>query len=270
MNVVSVNIMGGLGNQLFQIAAAYNFSRVHGFKLEILKILNNGNRPVYWDSILKSLAPYLVTELPNFELHFHESLPTMYKPLPEDIKKNIYLHGYLQSSKYYCQDYKEEIKQLFRPRSPCLNILREKYKYLMDNRERVIVVHARRTDYLANQHLIDFHGPLDLDYYTRAIHKMANIIKSPIWLLTSDDNSFWDGVLKTRALEDVHIVNDSDEIIFALLQQFENYIISNSTFIWWAVWLSNSTNKVIAPNKWFGPTGPRQFDDIYEPEWERI
>jgi hypothetical protein len=62
---------------------------------------------------------------------------------------------------------------------------------------------------------------------------------------------------------------DSDIFTFTLLQEFYNYIMSNSTFIWWCIWLSNA-KKVIAPSQWFGPNGPKQFTDIYEKGWELI
>jgi len=67
------------------------------------------------------------------------------------------------------------------------------------------------------------------------------------------------------------ILSDHDEIqTFALLQQFDYFIMSNSTFIWWCVWLSSAPKHVIVPSKWFGPAGPAHYEDIYEPSWERI
>jgi len=60
MSIVSVNIMGGLGNQLFQIASAYAYAKKENGILQIIKITENGNRPVYWNTLLKKVESYLV------------------------------------------------------------------------------------------------------------------------------------------------------------------------------------------------------------------
>jgi len=269
MSIVSVNVMGGLGNQLFQIATAYAYARRTGGHLKLLHIQQNGDRPVYWNSILQKLNPYLVSSLPHFSVQWSEDLPTMYKELPP-LSSDIYLNGYYQSSKYYTESVKEEIKDLFKPSDALMTEVSDKYQYLLDNKDRVVIVHARRTDYLKNAHMVQFHGPLTVDYYERAIEKMKTVVADPIWVLTSDDNTFWNEVPLIASLSNVHLLNEGSDIhAFALLQQFQHFIMANSTFIWWCVWLSPA-KKVIAPSRWFGPIGPYPFEDIYEPEWERI
>ncbi len=270
---ISVNIMGGLGNQMFQLAAAYAYSKKYKCKLSILRNkLTYDKRPLYWDSILKKWENYLVDSIPNTLSMWNEQGATKYAPIPIAPTNGLYLKGYYQSSKYYYNDkIKSEIRQLMKPSIQLFEEVNNKYKYLIENKERVIVVHARRTDYLA---FADFHNPLSTDYYIQAIEKMITKVKNPIFLLTSDDNNYWNELKqvypKLNNYEQYILDNETDINSMTLLQQFSYYVMSNSTFIWWCVWLSYDTKHVIVPSKWFGPLGPQEYEDIYEESWERV
>lgn len=253
--IVSVNIMGGLGNQLFQIAAAYAYAKNENGTLQIVKKMNNGNRPVYWDTICRKLEPYLVSTISTLE-QWSEDYATIYKHIGPLHYPGKYLNGYMQSSRYF-YEVKDEIRDLFKQDD---SILRMKYKYLYDNLERIVVVHARRTDYITYK---EVHGPLDANYYKEAVQRMSENVKNPIYVLTSDDNTFWEEI--KYIFNDYVILDDTDINLFTLLPQFNNFIMANSSFIWWIVWLSNA-KYVIAPSKWFGPAGP-PCDDIYEDHW---
>lgn len=74
--------MGGLGIQLFQIAAGYAYARKIGETFQILKITNSGNRPVYWNTILQKLNPYLVSFLPEHMYQWSEVSGTLYTEIP--------------------------------------------------------------------------------------------------------------------------------------------------------------------------------------------
>ena len=269
--IVSVNIMGGLGNQLFQIATAYAYARKTGGTLQIPHILDNGKRPVYWDSLLQRVKPYLVQGLPDNLEQWQEQQCTMYAeigPLPVQGK---YLKGYLQTSKYFYNDmYKQEIKALFTPQDELFAACKERYAYLLENKERVVVMHARRTDYLK---AAGVHGPLTGAYYYEAVQRIMQKVQDPIFLLCSDDQAFWneirEDIAPVFAHEHVLLDDDSDLRTFTLLQQCHNFIMANSTFIWWCVWMADAKH-VIAPGKWFGPEGPSPYHDIFEDGWELI
>ncbi len=270
-NVVSVNIMGGLGNQLFQVASAYAYARKEDGILQIYNKKENGNRPVYWDSILKRINPYLVEVIDDSLIQWYESGPTDYTTIGKLDSPGKYLNGYLQSSKYFYNDkIKQEIKQLFKPDIDIMSDVYKKYKKLIINHERVIVIHARRTDYLKYS---DIHGPLDSAYYKEAVNRIILKIANPIFVLCSDDNNYWNEIRNDISIvfdnEYYILENESDINTFGLLQLFHNFIMSNSTFIWWCVWLSEA-NHVIVPSKWFGYNGPKNYEDIYENTWERI
>lgn len=262
--IVSVNIMGGLGNQLFQIASAYAYAKKENGILQIVKKKENGNRPLYWD-ILKKIHPYLVESIPNLE-QWYEPEATIYMDIGPLIYPGKYLNGYLQSSKYF-NNVKNEIKEIFK-NEELISEIKNKYKFLCDNSERVIVIHARRTDYIKSK---DHHGPLEGIYYKNALGIILPKVHEPIFVLSSDDNNFWDEIKNDiePVFNNYTIINDTDINTFILLQQFNNFIMSNSTYIWWVVWLANSKN-VIAPSKWFGLQGPKMYEDIYEDTWIRI
>ena len=262
--IVSVNIMGGLGNQLFQIAAAYAYSKKENGILQIFKKIDNGNRPTYWDTICKKINKYLVSQTPILE-HWYEDYPTMYKEIGTLTIRGKHLMGYMQTSKYF-YNFRDEIKELFKQTLP--DELKNKYKVLFDNSERVVVIHARRTDYITSSNV---HGPLNGQYYKDALKIILEKIENPIFVLASDDSAFWAEIKNDiePAFNNYTIINDTDINTFILLQQFNNFIMSNSTFIWWVVWLADAKN-VIVPSKWFGPDGPSKYNDIYEDNWIKI
>jgi hypothetical protein len=269
--IVSIIIKGGLGNQLFQIATAYAYAKKEGGTLQILHKVHNADRPVYWETILQRVQPYLVQTIPPHVLQWQEALPTMYQPIPSLPTTGIMLNEYMQTSKYFYNDeIKREIRELFAPYPSLMDEVCKRYSFLLENKDRVVVVHARRTDYLRNQMMIDIHGPLPSSYYKEAIRRMKEKVRDPIWLLTSDDNRYWLEIEQELGIHaPVILMNESDLHTYTLLQQFQHVIMSNSTFIWWCTWMANAKH-VIAPSKWFGPAGPHPYDDIYEDHWERI
>ena len=255
--IVSVSIMGGLGNQLFQIAAGYSYAKQQRASFVILNKKDNGNRPFYWDSILSCMKTYIVESLPPL-LHWNEDVATMYKALPTTLDHHgLLINGYLQTSTYHIP----EIKQLFK--TSLSKELSDKYHYLLSNKEHIVVMHSRQTDYQIHR---DFHGPLDSTYYERALQRMIEDVPHPFIVLCGDDNQFW----KQMKVPYPHVIlEESDVNTFSLLQHFHHFIMSNSTFIWWCVYLADSKH-VIAPARWFGPTGPQLYEDIYESEWIRM
>jgi hypothetical protein len=268
--IVAIDVMGGLGNQIFQIATAYAYAKRNNGKLMIKKLKREPDgRPLYWDSILRGFTEYLIEDPPDNLERWVERGATEFT----EISTLHYPGKYLQSPKYF-QDYATDIKRLLEPSQDILKLIREKYGPLLDNKDRIVVVHARRTDYLRNQDITNFHGPLSIDYYRQALKAISTKVDNPVFLLASDDPLFWKDVINACdeiKLNNIYILDGENEInTMVLLQQFKYFIIANSTFSWWCAWLSNNPNYVIAPSKWFGPTGPKHYEDIYMGSWHKI
>ncbi len=61
--MISINIMGGLGNQLFQIMTAFAYSKKHSNPLIIKRESHSPSctyRNVYWNNFLDKLQKYLI------------------------------------------------------------------------------------------------------------------------------------------------------------------------------------------------------------------
>ena len=273
-NIVSVSIMGGLGNQMFQIASAYSYAKQQGGTLQLLrKKKQEDGRNLYWDSTLVRFTHYLVDTLPNTLPTWSELQSTQYTSLPPLQSDGLYMDGYFQSSKYFGNNAtRQEIKQCMKPPPALLQTIQAKYNFLFQQKDNIVVIHARRTDYLKSQWNIDFHGPLSTEYYKEAIQEISKLVRNPTFLLCSDDPHYWfDTIPKIQILQEnpIHILVEDEISTMALLQQFSYFIIANSSFSWWSAWLSDA-KKVICPKQWFGPKGPSMYEDIYESDWKRI
>jgi hypothetical protein len=257
-------LQGGLGNQLFQVAVAYAYARRFDLLLRLPENVG-GNRPPYYKTYLAAFQSYVAPPSQGKtwrEPAFH------YVPIPAG---NQILFGYYQSSKYFA-DVSGEIRQLFEPALIVKDLVAARYPHLLtpQAKEQSIVVHIRRGDYLkgANQ---AFHACCTPEYYERAIQLVKQKHGGTCKLLIFSDDlpwcraqTFWHGT------DTDFIDENTDYLALYLMSQFRYYVISNSTFSWWATWLGESARVVAAPNRWFGPKGPQDWQDIYESDWIRV
>lgn len=265
--VVTVTLMGGLGNQMFQVATAFAYARQHGYRLMlgVNKEVADSRPTLYWDSVFHRFQHFLSASQEMQRLPvWSEKAATTYTPLPAS-NSGLCLRGYFQSPRYFAE-VAPLLRDMFRPSASTLTRIRTRFNNLLAVRDRVVVVHACRGDY----------GPLPVTYYAAAMSEVQTRVQNPHYLLTSDDPLFWiEALPHVPALQEhtfdiLAPTEISDVECLALLQQFRNFILANSTFSWWAAFLAGPEASVIAPAAWFGPTGPRQWEDIYVDGWQRM
>lgn len=256
-----VKLAGGLGNQLFEIAAAYAHARRNGYTLKISHNTDNGHgRPTYFHSFLHSCKPYIgAPAAPLYrEPHFH------YAPIPAAAQS---LSGYFQCSRYFA-DVSGEVRALFDPSTAIKDAVAANYAALLTEEVKAnsVIIHIRRGDYLRDT-THSYHGILSSVYYKNAMARFRTILGDHIkFYILSDDIKYC-----AAAFPEATCIDESDDCLtLHLMSQFRHYIISNSTFSWWATWLGEPSVHVIAPDRWFGPKGPQDYQDVYEPEWIRI
>ena len=136
-----------------------------------------------------------------------------------------------------------------------------------------ICVNVRRTDYVTVQSAIETHGFVGKGYYDRGIGQIAPRLKNPHIFVTSDDLEWCRGNLRfeypTTILGHEYKGYKFGEEL-TLMARCKHFLIPNSTFAWWAAWLSSSQGKiVVCPKDWFRDS-LIDSSDLMPSEWIRI
>lgn len=186
--MLTATIMGGLGNQLFQIfaviAAALRNNDTFFFMLQHELAGPPGHpRYTHWSTILRGIRRYVISSSPVTDKMF-QSLPRWdelgfhYTDLPsETVKypKPLRLHGYFQSERYFADKYAEICDMLqLRDQQTGIKKLYENETWSGDysdgtsvsTRRELVSIHFRIGDYLLYTHI---HPVMTVEYYYRAI-----------------------------------------------------------------------------------------------------
>jgi hypothetical protein len=250
-----IDVIGGLGNQLFIIATGLAYCYRYDRELVIIPMIVD--RASYWDSLLSQFKKYVQEKDDPLIPIYHE--PTFsYREIPPDVQR---ASGYFQSSRYF-STIRDIMKQsLTFPKDLDKTIL-DKYGPILDSPQTVIV-HARRGDYT---HHPTVHNPLPDSYYITALEEMQQRVQDPFFVLLSDDMTYWKE--STLFQDKPHVMFDESEIVcLYMMSQSRHFIMANSSFSWWGVFMATKADNVIAPRPWFGPAGPQDWQDLYEEGW---
>ncbi len=289
--VVAVRLQGGLGNQLFQYAAARQLAHLRAsdlvldiaplvapviharggelqrqFELGALRTKGTISCLRSWPPAARlrvrvagRLAPGMARWLGVFrEPHFHFA-PSFFA-LPSE----IYLIGSFQSERYFA-GVSEEIREELQPREDRLHQEAQMEIARLHRAGRPLVsVHLRRADYVTKQALTGRFYRLDSEYYASA---MARFGPSADYLLFSDDVAWCRDNMRGDNIFYCSTGRALDDLLRMTL--CDHHIIANSTFSWWAAWLDHKVNKiVVAPRRWFGPAAQQlNTADLLPSSW---
>jgi hypothetical protein len=282
--IVLGQINSGFGNQLFQIANAYAYAKEYGKELKLPRTWKGKkkDRPSYWDTYLKN--PKLLAMLTSDKIKFNKVYQEPYfshNKIP-GYNGNVLLKGYYQSEKYFLK-YENEIRELFASPSDIDEFATQKINEVKGSSTvPLVMVHVRRGDYMNTKK----HTVLSLEYYEEAKKYIEEKLGlKPRYMYFTDD-PMW--VKINFKIEDCDCIMSSksykDYQEFTMMQKCDHFIIANSSFSWWASWLSKTAqNKdaeknpkskiVVAPYQWFSFTNYDSLDswkDVYSEaqEWK--
>ena len=267
--MITTEVMGGLGNQLFQIFSLISYSIDNNINFFIQdKSLTEGDRDItYWNNLFINLKSYLkpVRNIPVLNWFQHH-----YIELPKITDRDFKFMGYFQSYKYFNHNI-DKIENILK-----FNDIKNQYKNNYDY-NNTVSLHFRIGDYKILQ---DYHHLLSIDYYIKSLDKLIKDTNRNDWNILyfyeESDKDMIDkniSILKEKydKLNFIGIDNKLDDweqmICMSLCR---HNIIANSTFSWWGAYL-NKNNKAYYPNKWFGPKlENNKMDDLFLDDWVKI
>ena len=287
--MIITRLNGGLGNQMFQYAAAKRLAWIRDTDVVIdvsefaydpqrNYCLNHFSLPqvfvtaddLWWIRRLREKNPMrkLLYRVGGWirparemtlarEPHFHFSGEMLQLP------DNTCLDGYWQSERYFA-DATDVIRSAFIIKDPLL----EQNRAVLESIERSesIALHVRRGDYVTNPTTYEVHGVCSSAYYEACIAYITERVNKPHFFLFSDDPEW---VKENLCLQGQTTVIENNPAIedMRLMSRCKHNIIANSSFSWWGAWLNTNTNKmVLAPRRWFQDSAI-DTSDLYPTRW---
>lgn len=261
-------ILGGLGNQMFQYAICRSIAEINSydFKLDIQSFSNYKKRIYELDkfNIQNNIATD--ADINKCKTIYKES-SMLYDEKMFSINDNSYLAGYWQNEKYI-KNIREILLKEF-----TLNKYSDKFNNYLNNIDGYSVsIHIRRSDYITETHTNKYHGICSNEYYYKSLLMLDNYIDVSNILVFSDDKDYVKNNLDLSTYKHVYYIEDISDIEeMMLMSRCKHNIIANSTFSWWGAWLNTNPEKiVIAPKKWFNNIEAQNNQEIVPNEWIKI
>lgn len=252
-----------LGNQMFEIAAAYSLALDNNavavfpdlVEMKQWKVEEN-YRYVFW-----RLNPTM-PDRPSEFVHSYHNVP--YKPI--QYQPNMTLSGLFHSEKYFAH-HKKEIADLYAPHPSFVKYLYKKYSWLLKD-INTVAVHVRAYWPVYPGGWEDGKGVLPflgLDFFKKAI---LNFPADSLFVVFSNNMEWCKDNFKKIPRKFVYIEGQPPHLDLFMMSLCRHNIISNSSFSWWGAWLNKNPDKiVIAPKQWFDPTSGIDDNDVIPEGW---
>jgi hypothetical protein len=287
---VIARIEGGLGNQLFQYAAARSLAdRLGcGLALDLRGLAQNGDRPFQLDhyriraeiaspDLLESLPAWRSTRWGQLRSALSQAAPYLcsfpvfwprsfaFDPGFEQITRPVYLVGYWQSEKYFAWNRKQLLQdiQLHNPMPSVTSLLSQ----ILSTHS--VALHIRRGDYVSNAAAAQFHGLCDMAYYQAAVQALLKQFPL-IQVFVFSDEPNWARSNLRLDVPTYFVDANPGQTDLELMRYCRHHVVANSSFSWWGAWLCESDGQVVhAPSRWFADVAT-DTSDIVPARWIRL
>jgi hypothetical protein len=260
---VTVELQGGLGNQLFGFAAGLEQAKRLETPLQLgfVSRRRETQRDFELNFLLSEEIRFGV--LNRSKIIFRET-SFAYDKRIQDLQPGSLLKGYFQSWKYF-ESSSEEVRTLVRSGG-----LTDKEKSGPNITQPFIGLQVRRGDYLQPK-TSAYHGICGFEYFSRGLHLLRDQLGQLPAVVFSDDplvaREFAKGL--PNCLPDEPHETESAIETLRRISRGSGFVISNSSFGWWAAWLAGDVAPCVAPSPWFASPDV-DTRDLLPPHWQTI
>jgi len=255
---IQPRLHGGLGNQMFQIAAAMGMGDKWGRDLVLSCDWNHGaagscgNPPSTYVRNIYSKLPMYRGQIKSHNIVTDITENNLNKPYPGT--GPIRLSGYFQDPRYWAH-ISGKVKKSFDLSWHENRIVAQK---------PICAIHFRGLDY----YRVDgYHNVCTDLYYLKAIEMVKNDYH--LVLFTNDiERANAMGITYDKIFDPDNKLADYHH--FAAMAGCDAIIMANSSFSWWAHFLGTTKELVISPSKWYGPAGPQYESSLILPHFKQI
>lgn len=269
-----VNILGGLGNQMFEYAMylalknahpdeeilcstrsfkgyglhnGYELERIFGIKAKEASLWQLAKQAYpFWNYRTWQIANHLLPKRKSMT----QGIPEIpYDRLEVERTDSVFYDGYWQNEEYFKQIRPIVLNAFQFPTFSDERNIRLADKLRVKN---AVSCHVRRGDYLRHPMMC----VCTPDYYMHAIGRMNQQVKPDLYCIFSDDIE-WCREHIGKLCEGKEVIyvdwNKGEESFrdMQLMSLCKHNIIANSSFSWWGAWLNQNENKVVmAPEDW--------------------
>lgn len=256
--MIVIRLIGGIGNQLFIYAFARSLELKYKIQVYLDVISGYKNDPYkkkyeldkfnikikkastfdFYYFPLRKRFPLLTKLIYPGSDYIQENISEDFDPsiLNEKSEKKIYMEGYWQQPSYF-MDYLDVIREELKIIS---SHKKENIKLdLLIKENQSVGIHIRRKN---------FEPVVPLRFYEESIDSLTKKLANPLFFCFSDDIEWCKKNLKSSKpiyfVENNQAEQTEDLWLFTKCSYF---IISNSTFSWWASQLAYNTKRIIFP-----------------------
>ena len=285
-NFIIIRVFGGLGNQLWQYALGRSLSLKYkkdlvldlsffknslidlpegfkaNFELDKFKISNSTLIQSNFNNYSFRFLKYFINFLPNFikkkffknknykitNLIFEEKLFKKQSfNLSHKRPESSYIIGYWQ-----CKSYMEQNSEIIKKELKPKYIRNDVKKFLNKIKNNYVAIHIRGGDMSIEKNYVK----PEKDFYFKTFDLLKNKNKNYYFHIFTDDLKFTKKLIKGLNLKNFKIISKTKEFShideFYIMQHYKYFVISRSTFSWWAAYLGRDKNReIFAPKIWY-------------------